>query len=140
MIRFFALFLSFFLLQSVSFAKEKVKVEVLAKSTKSWNGNVLPPYPSGQPQIMILKITIPPHYKLPMHEHPVINAGVMLSGELTVITQSGKVLHLKKGDSIIEVVDTWHYGINETDKPAIIIVFYAGTKDQKITILKSTKK
>ena len=63
-----------------------------------------------------------------MHTHPVINAGVLVSGELTVITDSGQTLHLKPGDPIVEVVDTWHYGKNEGTDPADIIVFYAGEK------------
>ena len=65
---------------------------------------------------------------------PVINAGVMLAGELTVITEKNEMLHLKEGDSIIEVVDKWHYGKNEGDTTAEIIVFYAGIFNRPITI------
>lgn len=72
-----------------------------------------------------------------MHEHPVINAGVLLKGELTVVTEGGKTLHLKAGDALIEVVDTWHYGKNEGAEPAEIIVFYAGTEDEPITVRKT---
>jgi len=43
-------------------------------------------------------------------------------------------LHLKAGDAIAEVVNTWHYGKNEGDMPAEIIVFYAGTEGLPITI------
>jgi hypothetical protein len=57
----------------------------------------------------------------------VINAGVLMSGQLTVETTDGKVLHLKAGDPIVEVVNTLHYGINEGTVPAEIVVFYAGT-------------
>jgi hypothetical protein len=32
------------------------------------------------------------------------------------------------------VVNTWHYGINEGDLPAEIIVFYAGVVDSPITV------
>jgi hypothetical protein len=46
-------------------------------------------------------------------------------------------LHLKAGDPIVEVVDTWHYGKNEGNTPAEIIVFYAGTPDEPITIKES---
>ena len=34
----------------------------------------------------------------------------------------------------MEVVHTWHYGINDGDGPAEIIVFYAGEKDTPITV------
>jgi quercetin dioxygenase-like cupin family protein len=116
-----------------------VQVEVLAKSSFSWDGNALPNYPNGKPEITILRIKIPPGIQLPMHKHPVINTGVLLNGELTVMTEDGKTLHLKAGDSIVEVVNTWHYGKNEGDKPAEIIVFYAGLPGMPITIKKSSE-
>ena len=116
--------------------KAKIEVAELIKTTKSWNGAELPKYPQGKPEVTILRINIPAGAKLPVHEHPVINAGVLLSGQLTVKTESGKVLHLKAGDPIVEVVDTWHYGVNDGDIPAEIIVFYAGVVGYKITVKK----
>ena len=113
-----------------------VKVAVLSKSGSSWDGSALPDYPKGSPAITILRIQIPPGSLLPVHKHPVINAGVLLSGELTVVTEDGRKLHLKAGEAIVEVVNTWHYGRNEGDAPAEIIVFYAGTKDGPITVQK----
>ncbi|GBE00823.1 cupin domain protein [bacterium BMS3Bbin06] len=113
-----------------------VKVEVLAKTSSSWDGGSLPDYPKGKPEITILRITIPPGVQLPLHKHPVINAGVLLKGELTVVTEDNKTLHLKAGDSIVEVVNKWHHGKNEGNKPAEIIVFYAGIRGAPITIKK----
>ncbi len=115
---------------------DKIKVDLLSKTTKSWNGSELPEYLTGKPEITILRITIPPHGQLPMHEHPVINAGVLLKGELTVVTVDNDTLNLKAGDPIVEVVNKWHYGVNKGNKPAQIIVFYAGIKDKPITIKK----
>jgi quercetin dioxygenase-like cupin family protein len=113
-----------------------IAVDVLAKTSSSWNGKALPDYAEGTPEITILRIKIPAGAKLPLHEHPVINAGVMLKGELTVVTENKKTLHLKAGDSIVEVVDTWHYGKNEGNGPAEIIVFYAGIVGTPITVEK----
>ena len=73
-----------------------VQVDVLTKLTKSWNNNPLPQYPQGQPQVTILRILVPPGSILPLHTHPVINAGVLIKGELTVVTKTGKTLHLKR--------------------------------------------
>jgi quercetin dioxygenase-like cupin family protein len=113
-----------------------VTTEVLAKTGISWDGSPLPTYPDKNPEITILRITIPAGTSLPLHRHSVINAGVLLSGELTVITEDDKTLHLKAGDSIVEVVDKWHYGKNTGFDPAVILVFYAGTKDIPLTIKK----
>jgi quercetin dioxygenase-like cupin family protein len=111
-----------------------VVVDTLAKTGKSWDGAALPAYGPGEPEITILRIVIPAGIKLPRHYHPVINAGVLIRGELTVRAESGKTLRLKAGEAIVEVVDTWHYGVNEGDGPAEIIVFYAGEAGEPITV------
>ena len=107
----------------------------LVKTAKSWDGKVLPPYPQDTPEVTILRISIPAGARLETHRHPVINAGVLISGQLTVMTTEGKTLHLEAGDPIVEVVNTLHYGINQGSVPAEIIVFYAGTIDTSITVV-----
>jgi quercetin dioxygenase-like cupin family protein len=107
----------------------------LVETTQSWDGNVLPAYLQGKPEITILRITIPAGARLETHHHTVINAGVLISGQLTVTTTDGKTLYLKAGDPIVEVVNTAHYGINQGKVPAEIIVFYAGIVDSPITVI-----
>lgn len=113
-----------------------IQVETLVKTGLSWDGNRLPGYSQGAPEITIVRIRIAPGAQLPLHKHPVINAGVLLSGELTVMTEQNETLHLHAGDSIVEVVDKWHYGKNEGSTTAEIIVFYAGVTDASVTIKK----
>jgi quercetin dioxygenase-like cupin family protein len=113
------------------------QVEVLAQSGYSWNGDALPAYPDGAPEVTILRITIPPGVRLPLHKHTVINAGVLLKGKLKVETPDGEVLHLSAGDTIVELVNKMHFGINEGPGPAEIIVFYAGVQNLPITIKKA---
>ena len=109
---------------------------VLSKSSVSWDGQDLPDYTPGKPEITILQITIPPGSQLPVHKHPVINAGVLLRGGLTVASEDGKILRLKAGESIVELVNTWHYGRNEGDTPAEIIMVYVGKTGLPITVNK----
>lgn len=118
-------------------ASEAPTSEILIESYLSWNGDSLPSYPDGKPKISIVKVTIPPHAELPRHYHPVINAGIMLKGELTVIDEKGNTLHLEAGDPIIEVVDVVHFGKNEGDEPVEIVVFYAGTEGKEIVVKES---
>lgn len=130
-----------FLLISLFACKQKessdeILMEKLAESTQSWNGDTLPSYPEGQPKVTILKASIPPKAKLEMHEHLVINAGLLLKGELTVIDEFGNRLELKAGDTIIELVNAFHYGINEGTETAEIVVFYAGDIATPITQIK----
>ncbi len=111
-------------------------VEKLNQSTTSWEGSLLPAYPAGQPEIQILRITVPPRTTLPMHKHPGINAGYLLQGMLTVVTEDGKRLELAAGDTIVEVVDLWHFGTNEGVEPAVILVFHAGVEGTPLSIPK----
>ena len=113
---------------------KNIVVETLAKSSSSWDGEALPDYPKGKSEITILRIKIPAGAEWQLHEHPVINAGVLLSGELTVVTKDKKTLHLKAGNSIVEIVNKAHYGKNEGIKTAEIIVFYAGVVEKPITV------
>ena len=110
------------------------QVVELARSSRSWDGAPLPPYPAGQPEISIIRITIPAGTRLATHYHPVINAGILLAGQLTVVAENGHRHQLRAGDAIIELVDTLHYGINEGAVPAEIVVFYAGTEGGAITV------
>lgn len=116
-----------------------VQVDVLVKSTSSWDGARLPHYPAGQPEVTIAKVTIPPGAALPFHKHPVINAGYLLKGTLTVETVKGQVIHLKAGDPLVEVVDCSHRGINEGTEPAVIVVVYAGVVGTPITVQKTAE-
>ncbi len=116
--------------------EQAIQVETLLKSAESWDGAPLPAYAEGQPEVTILRITIAPGTALPEHKHPYMNAGVLESGELEVTLESGKTMRLKAGDSLAEVVNTWHFGRNVGDTPAVILVVYAGIKGEPVTVLR----
>lgn len=119
---------------------EEIQVEELARGQMTWDGDRLPEYPDGQPEVTILRITIPAGARLPLHHHPVINAGVLLEGELTVVRDTGEEHELAAGEAIIELVDTPHYGRNDGDRDAEIIVFYAGAADLPITVMEEARE
>jgi quercetin dioxygenase-like cupin family protein len=116
-----------------------VTVRTLVQSTRSWNGTLLPAYPSGQPEITVLHITIPPGVALPVHQHPVINAGLLIRGQLLVTSVTGDSVQLKAGQGLIEMVNQPHYGTNNGSEPAEIVVVYAGVKGQPFTVLEPSK-
>lgn len=103
--------------------------ETLLKATESWNGKAYEKYPSGKPQLTVLKITIAAHTQLPWHTHPVPNAGYVLSGQITIEDKaSGKTRTFREGEALGESIDDAHRG-KAGDEPATVIVFYAGTPD-----------
>lgn len=121
--------------QEASRAPGPVAGKDLIRTTRSWDGQQLPAYPRGQPQITIRRIVIPAGARLETHSHPVINAGILLTGQLTVVKQGGSTLQLQAGDPIVELVNTPHYGINRGKVPAEIVIIYAGAVDTPITVL-----
>lgn len=115
-------------------ATGQVVVQELVKSTTSWDGSTLPPYPRGQPEITIKRVIIPVGGRLELHRHPVINAGVLVRGHLTVKAVSGKSIEVSAGEPLVELVDTVHYGCNTGTEPAEILVIYAGTTNQPVML------
>jgi len=103
------------------------KREILLQATQSWNGKPYTHYPSGQPELTTIKLTIAPHTVLPWHTHPFPNSVYVLSGTLTLHDkESGKTRVLHQGEAAAGSVDDVHRG--ETgDEPAVLLITYAGT-------------
>ena len=107
--------------------------EILQKSQSSWNSTPIKQMELTEPEVTVVRIQIPKGENLPMHKHPILNVGYLTKGELTVHTEAGDVLVLKAGDPIIEVIDTWHYGVSTGDEDAEIVVVYVGNKGDTFT-------
>jgi quercetin dioxygenase-like cupin family protein len=102
------------------------KVDVLAKSTESWNGKPYTAYPAGQPELTVLKFVIPANTSLPWHTHPFPNAAYILSGQITVEDRAtGKTQTYHAGQAFAESVDAVHRGTSGSD-PVVLIVTHAG--------------
>ena len=101
--------------------------EILLQANQSWNGKPYTHYPTGQPQLTTIRLTIAPHTALPWHTHPFPNVVYVLSGTLTLHDRaSGKTLVVHQGQAVGESVDAVHRG--ETgDEPAVLLITYAGT-------------
>jgi quercetin dioxygenase-like cupin family protein len=124
-----------FSLSGVSYAHDsRIQVEQLLQTTHSWDGTRYAGYPSGQPQITVLKIIVPKNTALDWHQHPMINAGYVLSGEIILEkkdTRERKAFHA--GQALAECVNLTHRGYT-MDQPAELIVFYAGEPGLPLSI------
>jgi quercetin dioxygenase-like cupin family protein len=101
--------------------------EILLQTSQSWNGKPYTHYPTGQPQLTTIRLTLAPHMALPWHTHLFPNVVYVLSGTLTLHDKSsGKTLVVHQGQAVGEAVDDVHRG--ETgDEPAVLLITYAGT-------------
>jgi quercetin dioxygenase-like cupin family protein len=100
--------------------------EVLLQTTQSWNGKPYTRYPSGQPQLTTIKLTIAPHTALPWHIHPFPNVVYVLSGSLTLHDKaSDKTLVVHQGQAVGESVDDVHRG-ESGEEPTVLLITYAG--------------
>jgi quercetin dioxygenase-like cupin family protein len=100
--------------------------EILLQTTQSWNGKPYTHYPTGQPQLTTIKLTIAPHTALPWHTHPVPNVVYVLSGTLTLHDKaSGKTQVVHQGQAVGESVDDVHRG-ESGDEPTVLLITYAG--------------
>jgi quercetin dioxygenase-like cupin family protein len=124
------------LLQKASAGQDRqpaVQSQTLLRTGSSWDGEPYKFYPSGQPELTILKITLAPHTELEWHSHPMPNAAYIVSGELTLERKkNGKKKRFTAGQAVSETVDTLHRGVAGTEA-VVLIVFYAGSPGVPIT-------
>lgn len=104
-----------------------VRSETLLHSSASWDGQAYESYPSGRPELTILKISLPPHTQLEWHSHPMPSAAYIVAGELTLERRKdGKKHRFTAGQAVSETIETFHRGVAGSES-VVLIVFYAGS-------------
>ena len=113
---------------------QQVVTTELVRTSQSWDGVDLPDYLQGKPEIVGMKYEIPAGQKLGMHFHPVMNFGILVQGELTIISNEGleKVVH--EGEAVVEMVGTVHHGENRGTKPVVLYMFYLSQKGMPLSV------
>ncbi len=106
----------------------------LLRTSKSWDGAELPDYLHGRPELVAVKYEFPVGKKLGWHHHPLINFGILVQGELTIIGQDGKEKTVHEGEAVVEMVNTIHHGENRGSVPAILYMFYLSQKDLTLSV------
>ena len=111
-----------------------VKTTELIRTTKSWDGRELPDYLQGRPELVAMKYEIPAGQKLAWHHHPVMNHGILVQGELTIVSLDGteKVVH--EGEAVVEMVGTVHHGENRGTQTVILYMFYLSQPGMPLSV------
>ena len=112
----------------------QVETTELIRTTQSWDGTQLPDYLQGRPELVVRKYVFPAGQKLGWHHHPVMNYGVLVQGELTIIAKDGteKVVHA--GEAVVEMVGTVHHGENRGTQPAILYMCYVSQEGLPLSV------
>lgn len=112
--------------------KKIVAVQVL-KSSEAWNGQHIDAYPQGEPELTVMRLTIPAHSSLPWHTHPMPNACFILSGTLVVEDkETSEQQTFQAGEALNETVNSAHRGFT-LNTPAELVITYAGVKGMELT-------
>ena len=112
---------------------EVVSTELL-RTTQSWNGEDLPDYPQGKPELVAVKYVIPAGQKLGWHHHDAMNHGVLVQGELTIIGLDGQTKTMHAGEVVVEMVDSIHHGENRGAEPVVLYMFYISQKGLPLSV------
>ena len=113
----------------------EVQTQILLSASSSWDSEPYQSYPSGQPELSVLKITLASHTQLEWHSHPMPSAAYIVAGELTLERKrDGKKQRFTAGQAVSETNDTFHRGVAGND-PVVLIVFYAGRLGMPLTQL-----
>ena len=115
-------------------AQQEVQSTELVRTSQSWDGVELPDYFQGRPELVAVKYEFPAGKKLGWYHHPVMNFGILVQGELTIIVQDGKEKTVHEGESVVEMVNTIHHGENRGSKPVILYMFYLSQKDIPLAV------
>ena len=113
---------------------QKVESTELIRTSQSWDGVELPDYFQGRPELVAVKYVFPAGKKLGWHHHPVMNYGILVQGELTIIGQDGKEKVVHEGEAVVEMVNTIHHGENRGTKPVILYMFYLSQKGKELAV------
>ena len=112
---------------------QEVRSTELVRTSQSWNGVDLPDYLVGRPEIVGIKYEIPAGQKLGWHDHPVMNFGILMQGDLTIISQDGLEKTVHEGEVVVEMVGTIHHGENRGSKPVILYMFYLSQEGMSLS-------
>jgi quercetin dioxygenase-like cupin family protein len=133
LLRFFLTFSLWLIPSLLTAGQPQIEVQQILQTAQSWDGVNYQSYPTGLPQLTVLRIKVPPNTTLHWHHHSVISVGYVLSGELTLEKKAtGERTILHSGEALGETVQTTVRGFT-TKEPVELIVFYAGLVGLPIT-------
>ena len=113
---------------------QSVRSTELIRTSQSWDGVALPDYLQGRPEVVAVKYEIPAGQKLGWNHHPVMNHGILVQGELTIVSLDGKEKVVHEGEVVVEMVGAIHHGENRGTKHVILYMFYLSQEGLPLSV------
>ena len=122
--------------QDLAAVAQGAKTEVILKSGKTVDGELVHYPAGGSPEITSAIVTLEPGGRTALHQHPVPVVAYILEGTLTVKEEGHEPRSYKQGDSFLETVGHWHQGFNEGTEPVKILAVFLGEAGEPTTVAK----
>jgi quercetin dioxygenase-like cupin family protein len=107
-------------------AAEGVKITNVMQASETLDGQKISYPKTDKAEMTALLVDMEPGTEIGLHMHPVPLVVYVLSGTLTVEIQDGSIHEIEAGKAFLEVVNTWHNGLNKGKKPLKFFVVFAG--------------
>lgn len=130
---------SFLMSVSAAAAAEGVKITTLVQGSKTLNGQKIEYPKTDKAQMTAIMAEVAPGAEIGLHMHPVPLVVYVLEGTLDVEIQGGEKHQIEAGKAFLEVVNTWHNGINRGKTPVKFLVVFAGEEGKQNLIRAEAK-
>ena len=133
--------ISFFFMFSVIavWADEPIKITKLLQGSETLEGEKISYPSSDKAEMSALLAEIAPGAEIGLHMHPVPLVVYVMEGTLDVEVQGGGKHQIEAGKAFLEVVNTWHNGINRGKTPVKLLIVFAGEKGKQNLIKAESK-
>jgi quercetin dioxygenase-like cupin family protein len=110
-----------------------LKVTTILQTSTTPAGDAIQ-FPLFRNQVTARVVEIAPGGQVGRHMHPIPVFVYIMEGELTVEADGQPARTYKAGQGAVEVVNTWHNGLNRGTAPVKFLVVYTGEEGKPTTV------
>lgn len=111
-----------------------IATSVLLLTNTTWAGKDIKYLKTKNPEVRVQTVEFAPGAATIWHKHPVPSYIYVLSGQFVVELADTTSRQFNAGEAFVEVVNTWHRGVNLGTEDAKLLIFYTGEVGTPITI------
>jgi quercetin dioxygenase-like cupin family protein len=125
----FAFLLTF--LTAPVWAAEGIKITTVMQASETLLGQKIAYPKTDKAEMTALLVEMEPGTEVGLHMHPVPLVVYVLEGTLDVEMSDGSKHQIEAGKAFLEVVNTWHNGLNKGKTPLKFFVVFAGVQGKE---------